>query len=64
MGGEAARELELAPSLCFSFFRSFFHYFYMYDVREIVWWRSLQKDKIILSTIQPLDCLTVRYKWQ
>ena len=42
MGGEAARELELAPSLCFSFFRSFFHYFYMYDVREIVWWRSLQ----------------------
>ena len=51
-----------SSSLPRSVFRSFLHYFYMYDVREIVWWRSLQKDKIILSTIQPLDCLTVRYK--
>ena len=62
MSGEAARELELAPSLCFSFFRSFFHYFYMYDVREIVWWCSLQKDKIISSTFQLLDYLAVRHK--
>lgn len=48
-----------SSSLPLSVFRSFFHYLYMYDVREIVWWRSLQKDKIILSTTQPLDYLAV-----
>ena len=53
-----------SSSLPLSVFRSFFHYFYMYDVREIVWWRSLQKDKIILSTTQPLDYLAVRHKCQ
>ena len=36
------------------FFVRFFPYFY--NVREIVWWRS--------STIQPLNYLAVRHKWQ
>ena len=56
MGGEAARELELAnwSSLPRSVFRSFFPYFD--DVRQIVRWHS--------RTTQPLDYLAVRHKWR